>query len=144
MSVNTSPIYSSTGQLGWTTVLTSANISYDATAPNAVTLITASSDGSFIQRIRFKASGSATATVARVFLNNANGVTSSAANSVLFDEITLAATTATQTAATTVFELPMNIALPSGSAIVVTIGTAQAAGGGWYALAIGGSYTPII
>jgi len=142
MAVNTSPIYSSAGQIGFTTVLTSANTSYDATAANAVTLFTAGASGSFVQRVRFKASGSATATVARIFLNNAGGVTSSAANSVLFDEITLAATTATQTAATTVYELPMNIALPSGSAIVVAIGTAQAGGGGWYASAIGGSYIP--
>lgn len=140
MAANTNPIYSGTGQIGFTTVLTAANTSYDATAANAVTLIVASTSGSFIQRVRFKASGSATATVARIFLNTAGGVTSSAANSVLFDEITLAATTATQTAATTVYELPMNIALPSGSAIVVALGTAQAGGGGWYASAIGGSY----
>jgi hypothetical protein len=142
MAVNTNPIYSGTGQIGFTTVLTAANATYDANAANAVTLIKASDSGSFIQRIRFKASGSATATVARVFLNNAGGVTSSAANSVLFDEITLAATTATQTAATAVYELPINIALPSGSAVVVTIATAQAGGGGWYASAIGGSYVP--
>ncbi len=142
MPVNTSPIYSGTGQIGFTTVLTAANNAYDANASNGVTLFVAQPSGSFLQRIRFKASGSATATVARVFLNNAGGVTSSAANSVLFDEITLAATTATSASATTTFELPMNIALPSGSAVVVTIATAQAAGGGWYASAIGGSYVP--
>jgi hypothetical protein len=142
MAVNTNPIYSGTGQIGLTTVLTSANISYDATAANAATVFLASSSGSFIQRVRFKASGSATATVARIFLNTAGGVTSSAVNNVLFDEITLAATTATQTTATAVYEVPMNIALPSGSAVVVAIGTAQVGGGGWYASAIGGSYIP--
>ena len=142
MAVNTNPIYSGTGQIQFTTVLTAANTSYDATAANAQTVFLASTSGSFVQRVRFKASGSATATVARVFLNNAGGVTGSAINNVLFDEITLAATTATQTAATPVYELPMNIALPSGSAVVVTLGTAQAGGGGWYASAIGGSYIP--
>ena len=67
MAVNTAPIYSGTGQIGFTTVLTAANASYDATAANGVTLLVASTSGSFVQRIRFKASGSATATVARIF-----------------------------------------------------------------------------
>ena len=142
MAVNTNPIYSGTGQISWTTVLTAANIAYDAVAANGATVFVASASGSFVQRIRFKASGSATATVARIFLNNAGGVTSSAASSVLFDEVTLASTTGTNTAATTLYEVPMNIAIPSGSAIVVTIGTAQAPNGGWYASAIGGSYIP--
>ena len=142
MAVNTNPIYSGTGQIGFTTVLTAANTSYDATAANGALLFLASTSGSFLQRIRFKASGSTTATVARVFLNNAGGVTGSAVNNVLFDEITLPVTSTTQVAATAVYELPMNIALPSGSAVVVTLGTAQVAGGGWYASAIGGSYIP--
>ena len=142
MASNTSPIYSGVGQIGFTTVLTAANVTYDATAANGATVFLASISGSFLQRIRFKASGSTTATVARVFLNNASGVTGSAANNVLFDEITLPVTSTTQVAATAVYELPMNIALPSGSAVVVTLGTAQAAGGGWYASAIGGSYIP--
>lgn len=141
MAVNTSPIYSAAGQISWTTVLTSANIAYDANAANAVTLFTAGASGSFVQRVRFKASGSATATVARVFINN-GGSSGSAANNVLFDEITLAATTGVQNAATTTYELPMNIALPASYQLLVTIGTAQAANGGWYATAIGGSYIP--
>ena len=142
MASNTSPIYSGVGQIGFTTVLTSANVSYDAIAANGALLFLASVSGSFLQRVRFKASGSTTATVARVFLNNASGVTGSAINNVLFDEITLPVTSTSQVAATAVYELPMNIALPSGSAVVVTLGTAQAAGGGWYASAIGGSYIP--
>ena len=64
-------------------------------------------------------------------------------NNVLFDEITLAATTAIQTAATAVYELPLNIALPPGYRILTTLGTVQSAGGGWFATAIGGSYTAI-
>lgn len=141
MAVNTSPIYSGAGQIGFTTILTAANTAYDATAANAAVVFTAQASGSFVQRVRFKASGSATATVARVFINN-GGASGSAANNVLFDEITLAATTATQTAATTTYELPMNIALPASYQILVTLGTAQAGGGGWYASAIGGSYVP--
>ena len=140
MALNTNPIYSGVGDVQWTTVLTAINSSYDATAANAAIVFTASVSGSFVQRIRFKASGSTTATVARVFINN--GATSaSAANNVLFDEITLPLTSATQTAATAVYELPMNAALPAGYRILTTLATAQAVGGGWYATAVGGSYT---
>tara|TARA_R110000868_G_C10826671_1_gene759029 strand:+ start:334 stop:762 length:429 start_codon:yes stop_codon:yes gene_type:complete len=140
MALNTNPIYSGVGDLQWTTVLTAINSSYDATAANAATVFSASISGSFVQRIRFKASGSTTATVARVFINN--GATSaSAANNVLFDEITLPLTTGIQTAATAVYELPMNIALPAAYRILTTLATAQSTGGGWYATAVGGSYT---
>lgn len=139
MALNTNPIYSGVGDIQWTVVQTAVNASYDATAANAAIAFSASISGSFVQRIRFKASGSTTATAARVFINN--GATSaSAANNVLFDEITLPLTSATQTAATAVYELPMNIALPAGYRILTTLTTAQSAGGGWYAAAVGGSY----
>lgn len=141
MPLNTNPIYSGVGDIQWsTTPLTAVNASFDATLANAYTVFSASISGSFVQRIRFKASGSTTATVARVFINN-GGSSGSATNNILFDEITLPLTTATNTAATPVYELPLNFALPIGYRILATVATAQAAGGGWLATAIGGSYT---
>ena len=140
MAANTSPIFSAKGDIEWTTVQTAANTTYDGTIGTPQIAFSASVDGGFIQRLRFKASGSATATVARVFINNGQS-TGSIGNNVLFDEITLAATTATQTAATVVYELPLNIALPAGYRILTTLGTVQSAGGGWYAVAVGGSYS---
>jgi len=142
MAANTAPIFSGVGDIEWTTVQTAANTTYDGTLGTPAIVFSASIDGAFVQRIRFKASGSATATVARVFINNGQS-TGSVGNNVLFDEITLAATTAIQTAATAVYELPLNIALPPGYRILTTLGTVQSAGGGWYATAIGGSYTAI-
>ena len=142
MAANTAPIFSATGDIQWSpTPLTSANTLYDGTGANSVIVTTAGPSGSFIQRIRFKASGSATGTVARIFINNGLS-TGSAANNILFDEITLAATTAIQTAATAVYELPCNFALPAGYEILATIGTASPSGG-WYVSAIGGSYALI-
>ena len=142
MAVNTAPIFSATGDIQWSlTPLVSANTAYDGTGANSVIVATAGASGSFIQRIRFKASGSATATVARIFINNGSD-TGSAVNNVLFDEITLAATTATQTAATATYELPLNFALPAGYQIIATVGTAQPTGG-WEVTAIGGSYASI-
>ena len=90
MAVNTSPIFSAKGDIQWTTVQTSANTTYDGTIGTPAIIFSASVDGGFVQRLRFKASGSAQATVARVFINNGQS-TGSAANNVLFDEITLAA-----------------------------------------------------
>lgn len=139
MALNTNPIYSGVGDIQWTTVLTAVNSSYDGSAANSATVFSASISGSFVQRVRFKASGSTTATAARVFINKGLD-TGSAANNVLFDEITLPLITATQTAATAVYELPMNVALPPAYRILVTLATAQSAGGGWYASAVGGSY----
>ena len=142
MAINTSPIFSATGDIQWTTVQTAANTTYDGTVGTPAIVFSASIDGGFVQRIRFRASGSATATVARVFINNGQS-TGSLGNNVLFDEITLASTTVSQTAATATYELPLNIALPAGYRILTTLGTVQSAGGGWYATAIGGSYTAI-
>jgi hypothetical protein len=141
MALNTAPIYSGVGDIQWgTTALTIANPSYEASGSGAVLIFSASASGSFVQRVRFKASGSTTATVARIFIADAD-LPSTGSNVVLFDEVTLVATTATQTAATAVYEIPMNIALPPNYKIVATVATAQVAGGGWYASAVGGSYT---
>ena len=140
MAANTAPIFSGVGDIEWTTVQTAANTTYDGTIGTPAIAFSASISGSFVQRIRFRASGSATSTVARIFINNGQS-TGSAANNVLFDEITLASTSATQTAATATYELPLNFALPAGYRILTTLGTVQSAGGGWYATVVGGSYT---
>ena len=142
MAANTAPIFSGVGDIQWTTVQTAANTTYDGTAGTPAIAFSASVSGGFVQRIRFRASGSATATVARVFINNGQS-TGSAVNNVLFDEITLAATVSSSTAATAVYELPLNIALPPGYRILTTLGTVQSAGGGWYASTVAGSYTTI-
>ena len=140
MAVNTAPIFSAKGDIEWTTVQTAANTTFDGTIGTPAIVFSASIDGGFVQRIRFKASGSATTTVARIFINNGDS-TGSAVNNVLFDEITLASTTVSQTAAQAVYELPLNIALAAGYRILTTLGTVQSAGGGWYAIAVGGSYS---
>ena len=140
MALNTNPIYSGVGDIQWgSTALVAANITYEATGSNVLTVFSSSVSGSFVQRIRFKASGSTTATVARLFINNGGTITTTA-NNILFDEITLPATTSGSTAATAVYELPMNVALPAAYRILATTATAQA-NGGWYVSAVGGSYT---
>lgn len=140
MALNTAPIYSGVGDIQWgNAALVISNPSFEASGSGLVTVFTASLSGSFVQRVRFKASGSTTATVARIFIANA-GTPSTGSNVVLFDEVTLAAVTVSTTAASTVYEVPMNIALPASYKIVVTTAVTQATGG-WYVSAVGGSYT---
>ena len=140
MALNTSPIYSGVGDIQWgNTALTQTNPSFEASGSGLVTVFTASISGSFVQRVRFKASGSTTPTVARVFIANA-GTPSTGSNVVLFDEVTLPTVTVSTTAAQAVYEIPMNIALPPNYKIVATVAVTQATGG-WYVSAVGGSYT---
>lgn len=138
MAANTAPIYSLLGEIEWgTTAITTANTAKDGTG-TVLTVFTAdATNGGFVQRIRFRAAGTNIATVARVFINNGS-TNATAANNILFDEITLAASTLSETAAQVTYELPLNFALPPGYVLNVTVGTTIAAG--YYVLVIGGKY----
>jgi hypothetical protein len=137
MPANTSPIFSLTPKTSWgTTAITTANTAKDGTG-TVLTVYTAGANGSYVQRVRFRPSGTAVQTVARLFINNGS-TNATAANNILFDEITLSAITLSETAAQPSFEIPMNFALPAGYVLNVTIGTTVAAG--WYVSTIGGDY----
>lgn len=137
MAANTAPIFSIAGDIEWgATAITTANTAKDGTG-TVLTVFTAGVDGGFIQRIRFRSAGTNIQTVARVFINNGS-TNATAANNILYDEITLAATTINETAALAVYELPLNFALPAGYVLNVTIGTTVAAG--YFVSVIGGKY----
>jgi hypothetical protein len=137
MAANTSPIFSISGDIEWgTSALTTQNTAKDGTG-TVLTVFTADTNGAFVQRIRFRAAGTNIATVARVFINNGSD-NATASNNILYDEITLAATTLSEVAALATYELPLNFALPAGYKINVTLGTTVAAG--YYVSVIGGKY----
>jgi hypothetical protein len=137
MAANTAPIFSIAGDIEWgATAITTANTAKDGTG-TVLTCFTANVDGGFVQRIRFRSAGTNIATVARVFINNGS-TNATAANNILYDEITLAATTISEVAALPVYELPLNFALPAGYTLNVTIGTTIAAG--YFVSVIGGKY----
>jgi len=138
MPANTSPIFSIAGDAQWSSgAITAANTTTDLTSGTIYAIFTGGTNGSYIQRIRFRHLGTNIATVARVWINNGS-TTGSAANNTLWDEITLAANTLSQTAAAINYELPFGFALPAGYVIYVTLGTAVAAG--FKATIIGGDY----
>lgn len=141
MAGNTLPIVSKVGQIEWgATAITTANTALDGTG-TVVTVFTAdATNGGFVQKLRAKlavGTGSSTATVMRIFINN-GAANTTAANNILFDEITLPITAGSQSVATQFYEVPINLALPPGFKLNVTIGTTSA--NGWFVIAIGGKY----
>jgi hypothetical protein len=123
----------------FTTNMTTANTG-NLSAGTSYMVFSANTNGSYVQKIRFRHQSNNTnnvATVARVFINN-GGALGTASNNTIWDEITIAANTASQTAASTNYELPLNFALPPGHIMYCTIGTAVVAG--IQATVIGGDY----
>ncbi len=142
MAANTQPIFSIQGETQWSTLMNSANTG-NVTGSTSYLVFTAGTNGSFVQKIRFRhvpPSGNTAATVARVWINNGQDVTV-ASNSTLFDEITIASnTTFSQVASTPFYEIPFNFALPANYRIYVTLGTAPTTGANIQATVIGGDY----
>jgi hypothetical protein len=145
MPANTAPIYSIAGRAD----SVAANNSGLVVGPTANTALdgsgtlykafTAGSNGSYLQKVRFRPVGSPAATVCRVFISSSS--TTSATNTWLYDEITLPAVTLSQTASTSVFELPLNFALPTSYLLYVTFGTSTgSAGTGYSVVTIAGDY----
>lgn len=138
MAANTAPIFTLAPDVQWSpiTVLTS-NATTDGTTGTTYLIFSASVDGGFVQRVRFRALGTNVASVGRIWINN--GQTSgSAANNALIDEITLNATTAATAASLANQEVPINFAIPAGYRLFVTLGTTVATG--FDVTAIGGRY----
>lgn len=139
MPANTAPIFTLTPETSWSTNMIVANTG-NLSAGTSYAVFTAGTNGSYVQKIRFRhqsTNANNVATVARVFINN-GGATGTASNNTIWDEITIAANTASQTAASTNYELPLNFALPAGYIIYCTIGTAVVAG--IQATIVGGDY----
>ena len=145
MPANTSPIYSIVGA----TDSTASNNTGTVSGPTANTAqdgsgtlikaFTAGTNGSYVQKIRFRPVGSPVATVCRVFISSSS--TTSTTVTWLYDEITLPAVTVSQTAASSVFELPLNIALDPSYLLYVTFATSTgAAGTGYSVVTIAGDY----
>jgi hypothetical protein len=136
-SLNTQPIFTASADTQWAVSAVTANTTKDLTSGTFALVFTAGSSGGYVQRMRFRALGTNIATVARVFINN-GATTATASNNVLWDEISLAATSISETSALATYEIPLNFALPAGYRLYVTLGTAVAAG--YSITCIGGKY----
>lgn len=138
MAANTAPIYTRTGDIQWAIACLTANTTTDLTSGTIYLVFTAdATEGGRLEKLRIRSLGTNIATVMRVWINNGS-TTGTAANNVLYTEITLGATTVSQVAALREDEIPMLLALPAGYRIYVTVGTTVAAG--YDVTAVGGKY----
>ena len=139
MAANVQPIYSKTADIQWSTeIVQSANTTTNLTAGTIYHIFSAdTTNGGYVQRVRFRPLGTNAATVARIWINN-GGDTTTASNNTLWDEIAIALTTVSQTAAQATYELPLNFPLPPSYKLYVTLGTAVLAG--FDVTVIGGKY----
>ena len=140
MAANQNPIFTRVGDIQWsTTPILAANTTTDLTGAGTTYLVFTAdaTNGGYVQKLRFRPLGTNVATVARVWITNSTGP-GVAANAILFDEISLAISTVSQTSATPIYELPINTAIPPGYKIYITLGTAVAAG--YTCTAIAGKY----
>ena len=144
MPGNSDPIYSRLGDVsangttGMPADILTATADYTGVSANHVLVFTAdATNGGFVQKLHFCAKGTNVASVARIYLNNGSTNTT-ATNNVFFGQISLPATTATNTASTAETEYPLGFALPAGFRIYVGVATTVAAG--WVCTAIGGKY----
>lgn len=139
MAANTAPIYSKVADIQWATdIVQSANTTTTLTSGTIYPIFTAdTTNGGYVQRVRFRPLGTNVATVARIWINN-GGATTTADNNAMWDEISFPITTVSQTAAQATYELPLNFPLPASYRLYVTLGTAVAAG--FDVTVIGGKY----
>lgn len=137
MAANTLPIWSKQADIQWgSAVIKTANTAKDGTG-TVITVFTAGVEGSYVSSARCKQAGTNIATVLRFFINNGSDPTV-AANNIFFAEVSLPATTNSETAALQDVEYPLNVALPAGYKINITVGTTVA--NGWYVSVIAGDY----
>jgi hypothetical protein len=150
MAANTSPIYSLTPNIGDTNILTTSTMTRSdgvgTIGTNLFLVFTAGLDGSFVQRVRFipvssAAAVNSVATTLRVFLSSLNVGTTTTSDTFLIAEISVPAiSTANATSAATYYEIPLNIAVPTGHYILVSQHVAQTTNQNWQAMVFGGNY----
>jgi hypothetical protein len=135
---NNQPIFTKVGDIQWGSTVTAGNSGPNITTGTSYHVFASDGTaGGYVQRIRFRPLGTNIATVARVWINNGS-TTGTTANNVLWDEVSLAASTISTTSALANTELPLNFAMPPAYKLFVTLGTGVAAG--YDVSVIGGKY----
>lgn len=144
MAGNANPIYTAQGEVanngttGMNQLITAAANDYTGAGASNTLIFTAdATNGSYVERIRLKATGTNVASVMRFFINNGSANTT-ATNNTFHGETSLPATTIIATAATIEIDYPLGFALPPSFRLYMGLGTAVTAG--WVATVVGGNY----
>ena len=152
MPANTSPIFSLTPNVSSVKITTTAAlVRSDGSAANAIgtdqfLAWTSGANGSYLQRVRFNTVASAAAvtsvaTTLRVYLSSVSSGTPTASNTSLLAEISVPAISSSHsTNATNYYEIPFNMAIPTGRYILVSQHVAQTTNQSWLATVFGGDY----
>lgn len=143
MAVNTQAPFTKKGNLtanGGTTMsagVVTATGDYTGVSANHQLIHTAGADGSYVKRIRCVATGTCTASVLRIYLNNGSTNTT-ATNNQFIGQMSLPATTAINTAMTAEVDVPIDMMIPATFRLYVGLGTTVASS--WVCTAVGGDY----
>lgn len=158
MAGNSAPLFSGVPNVGTAIIsTTSAQVKSDGTCAGTTTdlmycAFIAGANGSFVQRVRFNpvaaaAAVTSVATVLRIYMSSVSATLGAAvgattnANTFLLAEISVPAISASNaTAAANFYEVPLNIAIPTGKYIHVSQHTAQTTNQSWNAKVFGGDF----
>lgn len=153
MPANNNPIYSATPIATGSVFGQTANVNSQGSGTIGISMMPifiAGASGSYVQRARFLAVGSAAATataptVLRIFIANLPsyviGQTVSSGSAFLFQEVASAAITTDQTTTGTPYiEIPLNFGMQSGSSLLATSHVINNANTAWAATVFGGNY----
>jgi hypothetical protein len=124
MPANITPIFPLTPDVTVGNTVSAANTALNGTGTVTV-LFTAGADGSRIDYVRIKNTGTAVATAFRLFINN-GGDTNTATNNSLIAEQAIVAYTLSQTAASTDYVIPLGISIPVAYRLTASVGTVVA------------------
>lgn len=132
--MNTQPIFGLTPRLTVTGAVigTSANTATDGTGANITQIFQAGTNGSFVNFVRLKAISTIAATVIRLWVCTDTGVftpgtTNTALNTSMLYELGVLAFTASNTAPSPTYDVPVNIPIPANHKLLVTFGTSTGA-----------------
>jgi hypothetical protein len=133
---NSEPIFSRVADIQWEVEINTANNNQDLTTVGSTSyevFVADATNGGFVRNARVKVNPGTTAvantaaTVVRFWLNNGS-TTGTAANSALIGELGLPSTTASASAPQADFDYGLNMALPPGYKIYITIGSTLVGG----------------
>jgi len=116
-------------------VVATANTARDMASGTVVQIFQGGSAGSYVDRVVFQPTGTATASVARVFLNNGSATTTAGNNEFLV-EVSLPAQTISEIAALFPPTVLLQMSIPASYRLYAVVGTTVAAG---YAVSCPGS-----
>jgi enamine deaminase RidA (YjgF/YER057c/UK114 family) len=125
MAANTSPVFPLTPIIGVGNTLLTANTAKDGTG-TVSTIYTAGVNGSKLNSVQIAYTGTSTATVLRLFINNGS-TPATAGNNSLYMSITVPANTLSEVAAAADITQALSLTLPAGYKLLATIGTTVAA-----------------